>query len=503
MDILKLFGPPGTGKTTALLEIMERELARGTRPDRLAFLTFTRHARQVAIKRATEKFGLEPEDLPFFRTLHAICYSQLNMSAAGMVKGGKDLQELGDLLGMRFSSKGGHVSEDMLDFPSGGEVGDRLLQFYHVQRHNLMSTQQAWRGKFDDDVTDYQIRHFIRTYEDWKKREGRRDFTDLLLEATTPLAVDVVIVDEAQDLSELQWQALHNLCCFADRMYLAGDDDQAIYTWAGASPSAFVRHDGKVEVLGQSYRVPARAAELARKVISRVANRQPKEWRPRPEDGVLRFRGDPVGLKYDEPGTHLVLYRHHYLVQDLEAEVRLNGIPYARNDRPAPGAEWGKAIIFWERLRRGQELTWPELKWVVDGIAIEKGITRAGQRLFWAADKAGKYKLSDLPAFGISTTVEWYKALTKILPDDAAYLRTIIKHHKAAALTERPKLHLSTIHAAKGAEGEHVTLLTETSRRVRDQMDINPDDERRVFYVGITRAKESLTVVGVDNPIIR
>ena len=71
-------GPPGTGKTTFLLNEVEKHLGKGTRPERIAYLAFTRKAAREALDRAVEKFILDPKDLPYFRTIHSLCYHQLN-----------------------------------------------------------------------------------------------------------------------------------------------------------------------------------------------------------------------------------------------------------------------------------------------------------------------------------------------------------------------------------------------------------------------------------------
>jgi superfamily I DNA/RNA helicase len=62
-------------------------------------------------------------------------------------------------------------------------------------------------------------------------------------------------------------------------------------------------------------------------------------------------------------------------------------------------------------------------------------------------------------------------------------------------LRATPRVRLSTIHSAKGAEADHVVLMTEMARRTHKEMENNPDDERRVWYVGVTRAREKLTIV--------
>ena len=64
-----IFGPPGTGKTTKLLQIIEDAIADGIQPERIAFLSFTRKAAQEAIDRACIKFNLDSKHFPHFRTL--------------------------------------------------------------------------------------------------------------------------------------------------------------------------------------------------------------------------------------------------------------------------------------------------------------------------------------------------------------------------------------------------------------------------------------------------
>lgn len=506
MQITKIFGPPGTGKTHTLLELMEQELKAGISPGRLAYLSFTKQARRQAVERACQKFSLEPDDLPNFRTLHAICYRELNMTVGGMVKGTNDLKELGERLGLPFTYRQRHGDADMLDLPAGGEKGDRLLQLDHVRRHGLQTIDEAWLGRFDDDLSLFEVRRFVREYEAWKLREGLRDFTDLLEQAETPLEVDVVIVDEAQDLSRLQWAALHRLAVNAQRMYIAGDDDQAIYTWAGADPSGFIEHPGDVRILAQSFRVPGAVHGVAGSLVEGIRHRQAKTWRPRGVRGDLRFSPDISGLRFDPEQQYLLMYRHHYLVTELEELVRAQGLPYTRGDRPAPGAEWGAAIIYWERFRKGQELTWPQLKLVLEGVARDTTIPESARKMLLGLGKKSTFSrdqiLSIWPDCPLS--LPWYDLLTRLKVEDTQYLRTIISKRGAKALTEKPLIRLSTIHASKGAQADHVVLLTEMSNRTRELYEQQPDDERRVFYVGVTRAKESLTLVsGGNNPLFR
>ena len=67
-----ILGPPGTGKTTTLLNLVDEFIQDGVRPKQIGYFSFTKKAANEAADRAAEKFGLDKDnDLPFFRTLHS------------------------------------------------------------------------------------------------------------------------------------------------------------------------------------------------------------------------------------------------------------------------------------------------------------------------------------------------------------------------------------------------------------------------------------------------
>ena len=62
-------------------------------------------------------------------------------------------------------------------------------------------------------------------------------------------------------------------------------------------------------------------------------------------------------------------------------------------------------------------------------------------------------------------------------------------------ITKKPRITLSTIHSAKGGEADNVVLMTDMPHRTWRAYEKDPDDDTRVFYVGLTRAKQNLHIV--------
>ena len=87
----------------------------------------------------------------------------------------------------------------------------------------------------------------------------------------------VLFIDEAQDLSLLQWEMVRKIWSHAEKTYIAGDDDQAIFKWAGADVDHFIALKEEVDdikTLDQSYRIPGGPIhELSQKIIRKVQNR--------------------------------------------------------------------------------------------------------------------------------------------------------------------------------------------------------------------------------------
>lgn len=495
-----VLGPPGTGKTTSLLAEVERELKRGTPPDRIAYITFTTRGAKIAIERACEKFKLAPAQLPYFRTIHSLCYRALQVKGGDMLIGDAFF-EFADHAGIRVTGRSWSDDGLLTSF----EQGDRALFMENLSRIRQVSLREQYELGADDLNWNY-VDRVSRALTAFKLSRNLFDYTDLLSQFVAEdrdLGLTKLFVDEAQDLSSLQWAVVQLLGRSCDRVVVAGDDDQAIYRWAGADVEHLINMDGTVRVLGQSFRCPPVVQKLSDGIISPVHHRRPKKWRAKPGGkGVVEQERDFASVDLDEKGTVLVLTRNVYVLREqVEPALRAEGIVYEMAGKSSIDPDLVRAAAAWEDLRKGEEITLGDARRMYKFISTNTGVKRRYKTLPKYGDNDDEpVSMTDLVQTGgllVDPQKIWHDALDKMPNTDMSYM--LAARRRGEKLRGgKPRVRLSTIHSAKGGEADHVVLMKEMAKRTYDEMHKMPDDERRVFYVAVTRARERLTIVGSD-----
>ena len=467
-----VLGGPGVGKTHSLLARVEEALRAGVPPTRIAFVAFTRAAAEEAKSRAKTRFNLADKDLPYFRTLHSLCFRELGTSRSDilMMEG---LEEFAEIVSEELT---GHASPDSP--PS--LPGDRMLAVDELSRTMRIPLKEAW-NRIGEDLEWYRTKRFSEAFRIYKTERGFLDFTDLLIkfaEEGWPIPVDLAIIDEGQDLTDLQWAVVEKAFSSAAELIIAGDDDQAIYAWSGASGGRFLALPYEREVLPVSHRLPAAVFEFAQSIVSRVTTRFEKHTRPGDRPGKVEWVANPEEVDFSQ-GSWLALARTRHQLTALGEMLREQGVTYTMHGESSVDMEHVRAIQAHEQFRKG---------WRIEGTEAALAVKASGLKR--QVDTTQTYTAEELQ-YDVSQI--WHDALVKIPTRQREYY--LACRRRGEPLHEPPRIRISTIHGAKGAEAESVLLLTDLTYRAQRGFENDPDSEHRVFYVGATRAGRNLFLV--------
>ena len=435
-------------------------LTDGADPDKILFVSHTRAAAAEIRERGK---------LKNVSTLHSLCYHELELTRQLTVTPAKMATFARDA---KIEASGERDSE----LP-----GDQMLSVY--QRSVARGTSPE--EEYENSVRPGSYAHYEyvwRAYEAWKQEFGYYDFNDMLDKAAQmPLGkYEHVFVDEAQDLSPLQWRVVEAVTRDADTVTVAGDDDQAIFIWGGADPQGMQRwsEDNKatVSVLDQSYRVPREVHWLAQAVRGRIAGSVDKTYRPAPHDGLL-VRHSSLELVDDHIFVGAtILYRDLAGRAQIEHELDSRRITYTAGGQGRPtryDSRYGRALRIVDKMRRGISIEEREMKLLLETLNYNAMARLTSQNAEWLFDKR--------PSEVLEAPIE------------------TLEYLDAVDVTRPAQVYLSTIHGAKGKEWNRVILLSQQSERVAREFVLNPDAEHRVMYVGITRAKHELHIAFGEN----
>jgi superfamily I DNA/RNA helicase len=469
-DVAVYLAAAGAGKTSAIMSEMT-ELLKTYRPDEIAFVTFTRKGVANGIERALQANPqLAAGDLVHFRTLHALCFRELGLSHSSIITR-SDMDEFNKMFGFNVNLQG--VFERQSD-------DDKLLSRYDAVRSG--STKGVFiHGNYDEE----RYTRLTKAYEIFKAKKRQVDFHDCLLkfrERNRPVNVKAAFFDEAQDLTLLQWEVCQIAFSAAEKVRIAGDDFQSLFTYAGASPRALVSLASRYRSikLETSYRLPGAVYRFAKGITKLIEDKIDKDFRPAKNiEGFVEEVSDRELLmrriRKDMADNGLIpyrwylLFRNNYFIEEIIDLLEQYAIPYhTARGFCIPKRDLAKIKRFYNYRKQG----------------------------FGSKDAFEKFckdhNIKDINEDFIESD---------LIPSEKRYLYfSYVQKFGVEELAEmagkEPFLLLSTTHRVKGGEADFVVTFLDCTRSVAENVMLNMDEELRVIYVACTRAKIGLFLVG-------
>jgi DNA helicase-2/ATP-dependent DNA helicase PcrA len=528
----RIFGPPGCGKTTNLTRQIRRAVERFGE----ASVLVTSFSRAAALELAGRELPISNDRIG---TLHSHCYHALGCPEIAEAQVDEWNRRNPHLRVTPAKKQGKLDGEEAIEEESEDQYdGDRWLQQLNRFR-GMMLPRESWPAA---------LREFAVKWEAYKASLGLVDFCDLIETALHDLPVapknpSVIFADEAQDLNRMQLTLIRKWGERARYFILAADDDQTIFSWCGATPDAIldpeIPEDHKI-ILKQSYRVPAAVHREANRLIRQVTRRQEKVYLPRPEEGACErlsrggYKSPEYGIlktaveQLEQGRSVMFLASCAYMLQPVIAVLRKTGIPFHNPYRKSNG--------FWNPLRLSRKgssanrvlallvahpdygeghrpWTQGDLKLWVECLA-SKGILKPGvkTRLDEASPDTA-VTIETLDALFEPSALEslleafegnhkelltwWRRRVTASFHCRVQFPIEVAMAGGPRTLEKHPKVIVGTIHSVKGGEVDAVFLFPDLSQAgdaAYQRSGPTRDTVIRLFYVGMTRAREALYV---------
>ena len=471
----KVIGPPGTGKTKTLLDEVDKYIAKGVPLNRIGYFAFTRNAANEARDRFLKKNkDLTEKDTLYFKTLHSLAFHNLGLNQDNVMNE-LHYKAIGETCGIQINYASYESNSWNGIFSSNSEYLN-LINLARVRRIDTLNQfdlnehlSKVERNKLD--AIDKEINNYKKTY-------GLIDFTDMLdkflKNGTVKGKLDVIFVDEAQDLSKIQWDMLEKIEKENDAdVWIAGDDDQAIFGWAGADVMSFIEWKATEVPLQQSKRVPSEIQKGALSIVGRIEeHRLEKKYYPKKEKGqiieVIRIADIDMSK-----GSWLILARTNSLLKEIPKMLKQKGLFFkTSDDKNSISKNLYEDIAYWDKMKAGKKI--PE---IVEQRILER-----------IKSKKPDFRLT------------WYNAFNNESSSKIDYLRVLLANKEK--INKTPRITISTIHSAKGSEATNVVLfLNETTNTMKaaSKSRSKKNEEYRVWYVAVTRSMQNLFLIKNNN----
>jgi superfamily I DNA/RNA helicase len=462
--VTKIYGPPGTGKTEKLIRRAMAYIRIGTPINSIGYFAFTRKAAHEARDRMLSKNPqYKKKELRYFQTLHSLAFHTLGLREENVMQD-YHYNDLGKILSIRVNAKKDADASPYLSCDN--EYFQIILK---AKEKGISVWDEYCTGEHSSNVEPDLLKHIEVNYNQYKVNNNLIDFADMIKKFLSKPELcpsfDTVFIDEAQDLSPIQWDMYDLLKNNSKNVYLAGDDDQAIYGWAGADVDRFIKEPAEEKVLSKSRRIPIAVQEISEVITERIQGlRATKNYLPRNEQGLCSKINSLENVDLYN-GKWLILTRTISRAKEICDLLKVKGLYHENKHRKSYDTKLYKAIINHSKWLKGED---------IPDTALEDIKEYMGER-------------------ELKKDLKWYECFDTASADEKIYIRLMLSNGEK--LSNEARIKVSTIHAAKGGECENVILVLDNAKKIREATThsiIKRDEEHRVWYVGCTRAKRNL-----------
>jgi len=505
---IKIFGPPGTGKTYTLIEkVLKNYLRKGVEPKQIGYLSFTNKAVNTAMYRAIDAFpNYTTDDFLRFKTLHTYCRRYFQEE----VFDPKDCTIDFALQSKIIKRSDKRLADDNFMYK------DWSLGVYSKSRNLMIDPEEAYKNESYKKDSLEIFKRKISTYEHYKTGGGESsfiDFDDMIERAIKEVdfpSLHVLILDEAQDCTPLQWSVIYKMAMKAKRVYLAGDDDQAIYKWNGADPKYFTKFfPGRKVKLRKTRRFGEAIYNFSQVVRRGIRDSEEKDYFAEGDQGYVKsylsFKEIPFEKLQED---WYILGRINETVNELRMLAKDAGLYYKDNkgNKCFDQKQW-EAIKAWTAITKGKKIDKKAARVMYKFI---RELEDPGYRLdkFWRAEPDFKeYGFQDLKEWCGLTLADtekekpWYWILRRnFKPRQVRHFIRLLRRYGQKELDKDPLITIDTIHSVKGGEANHVVLYSKGNypSDYGHKSKQEKSDERKVWYTGATRARKTLHLLRTD-----
>ena len=483
----------GSGKTTTITHRIANQVTTGAfRADEILAVTFTDKA-AGELRARLEALGAPGVAA---RTFHAAALGQLHQYGPERV-------------GKIVSSKALPLRRIANSLPGAYRfrpAGDLATEIEWAKNRRIPPARyRAELGDHEPPIPADLMHRVYRQYEERKAAASYVDFEDLLELAIQLYSEDAAAlalvreryraftVDEYQDVNVLQQTLLELWLGPRDELCVVGDDYQSIYAFTGASPAHLLSMPKRfphatVIRLEENYRSSPQVLELANRLVPKLGGaektlRATRDDGPEPELNACADEADfaverirALDVAYDDAA---ILCRTNARLVDFEEALHEAGIP-------AQGASF-----------LGRE----SARYVLRRLSSTADVRRLAEERGWLEDPPDK--LGEREMVRQTDLGRLVKLADELAELDGPGFVAELERRFGDRGEARRGVHLLTLHGAKGLEFEAVFVARAEEKELPTRLAKSPEaiaEERRLFYVGLTRAKRHLFVTWTRAP---